>query len=104
MRNFGRQCPTYALIRVLVTGEEEVFSEEPGLGVFPRGLGVEADAGAQAALLRVPEIAAFAHAGTDIGEGADGGVVKVHIRRPALRKQELGSEGSLATLNEYTMD
>jgi hypothetical protein len=68
------------------------------------GVGAEADADALAALFRVPKIAALPHAGAEIGEGADGGVIEVHNRRPRLRKQELGSEGSFATLNEYTMD
>ena len=83
------------LLRVFVAG---------GGYLLQGGVGGESDAGAGAALFRVPEIAPLLHARADIGEGADRGVIEVHHRRPALRKQEIGNEGSLATLNEYTMD
>jgi len=56
------------------------------------GVSSEADAGAGAALFLVPEIAPLLHAGADVGEGADGGVVGSHAISPGVRKQELSKK------------
>ena len=82
MGNFGARGAPCILIRVLVAGQDDVFCEEPGMGVCRGGLGIEAEAGADTALLRVPEIAPLPHAMADVGEGADGGVISVHAIGP----------------------
>ena len=57
------------------------------------GVGAEADAGALATLFRVPKIAALPHAGADIREGADGGVIEAHNLASAVKEAGAGERG-----------
>ena len=84
LKNGWPQGGHVIIIQLAGPGREEqdshllrVFAIREGY-LIQRGVSAKADAGTGAALLRVPEIAALLHAGADVGEGADGGVVIFH--------------------------